>query len=118
MATTAEAAPASRSNDEYTGPALGLAHDGHPSDLQYIGVAVVLAIFTAIEVALSYAIDPGGPQTISLLTLALVKFIIVALYFMHLKFDNKTFKILFTTGFILACFCYIAVLTIFHFWAR
>jgi cytochrome c oxidase subunit IV len=104
--------------DEYNGPALGAAHGGHPSDLQYIGVAVVLAIFTAVEVALSYVIDPGGPQTVALLVLALIKFVIVALYFMHLKFDPKTFRTLFTTGFVLASFCYIAVLTISHFWTR
>ena len=104
-------------DDEYTGPALGAAHDGHPSDLQYIGVALILAILTAIEVGISYAKSLGSAATPALLIFAVVKFAIVAEYFMHLKFDSKNFRKLFITGIILACFCYIVVLTLFHFWS-
>ena len=104
-------------DDEYTGPVLGAAHGGHPSDLQYIGVAVILGVLTAIEVAISYIKSLGSAAAPALLIFAALKFFIVAAYFMHLKFDSKNFRRLFITGIILASFCYVVVLTLFHFWS-
>ena len=43
-----------------------------------------------------------------------MKFAIVALYFMHLKFDNKLLRRLFVTGFVLAIFCYVVYLSTLH----
>jgi caa(3)-type oxidase subunit IV len=66
------------------------AHDAHehPSDMVYVWIALMLAAFTAVEIALYY-IDVGGAEIPALLTLMVVKFAVVAMYFMHLKFDGK-----------------------------
>jgi len=50
--------------------------------------------------------------------MALVKFSVVVLWFMHLRFDSRLFRRLFVAGFILAMFCYISVLSTFHVWTR
>lgn len=104
-------------DDEYDGPILGPAHDGHPSDLQYIGVAIFLAIITGIEVAASYIGEDNGIKAGAMLVMAAIKFAVVALYFMHLKFDSKNFRRLFVTGIVLALFCYIVVLMTFQFFS-
>lgn len=99
---------------EYTGPALGPSEHGHPSDLQYIGIAVALAIVTALEVGLYYwkSLDTQV-NSILLLLMAGLKFFVVAAFFMHLKFDNQAFRRLFVGGGVLAGFCYLAVLSAF-----
>ena len=83
----------------------------HPSDAQYIKIALILAAITGIEVALYYFELPGVNLNNSALgVLALVKFIMVAAYFMHLKFDSKLLRRLFITGLLLAFAVYIAYL--------
>lgn len=93
-------------------------HDDHPSDAKYIKVALVLAVLTAIEVVLSYTEDAVGvkPTVALLLAFAAVKFFIVAMYFMHLKFDHSWFRKLFVTGLVLAGFCYVAYLATMYTW--
>jgi cytochrome c oxidase subunit IV len=112
----------SRQEEEYTGPAFGKAEHGHPSDMQFIGLAVFLAVLTAIEVALYYVEKDGNIgaslNTTVLLVLAAIKFILVAGVFMHLKYDHPQFKRYFIGGGILAGFCYCAVLTAFGFFTK
>ena len=84
-------------------------HD-HPSDRSYVGVALVLGVITAAEVAVSY-IDIGKLFVPSLVVMMTAKFGIVAAYFMHLKFDNNLFTRVFVSGLILAIGVYIAALT-------
>lgn len=96
-------------------------HDGeheHPSDMKYIKVALVLGVLTAIEVALSYTESTVGtkPTVALLLAFAAVKFFIVVMYFMHLKFDHPWFRKLFVTGLVLAGFCYVTYLATLHTW--
>ena len=86
-------------------------HAGHPSEAKYIKIALILGAVTAVEVALYYwSFSNEAANNAVLLVLAAVKFVIVAAYFMHLKFDNRILRRLFITGFILATFCYIAYL--------
>ncbi|MGI8810889.1 MAG: cytochrome C oxidase subunit IV family protein [Acidimicrobiales bacterium] len=86
-------------------------HAGHPTELQYIKIALILAALTAVEVGLFYwSFSSEVANNAVLMVLAGVKFVIVAAYFMHLKFDNKILRRLFITGFVLATFCYIAYL--------
>ncbi|MGH9036105.1 MAG: cytochrome C oxidase subunit IV family protein [Acidimicrobiia bacterium] len=74
----------------------------HPGPRQYIGVAAILAVLTAVEVGLYYT-DLAGLALVSiLLGLAAVKFGMVAAYFMHLKFDGRLLRRLFGTGIVLA----------------
>jgi cytochrome c oxidase subunit 4 len=85
----------------------------HPSPKQYVGVAVVLAIITGIEVAIYY-IDALEDLLIPfLLAFSFIKFALVVLWFMHLKFDSPLFKRLFVAGLILALAVFAIVLSTF-----
>ena len=91
------------------------AHD-HPSDMRYIGIAAILAVVTALEVAASY-IDLGAFFLPALLGMMAFKFIVVVRMFMHLKFDDRVFSWLFFTGLILALAVYLAALATFRFFS-
>ena len=88
-----------------THPADAEAGHHHPTERQYVMVAIVLAAITAVEVALYY-VDTGALNVPLLLILAVVKFVAVVGYFMHLKFDSRLFRNLFVTGLILAIVVY------------
>ena len=86
----------------------------HPGPRQYVVVAVVLAVLTAIEVALYYwTFIPQPVVVTSLMILMILKFAIVALWFMHLRFDSRIFRRLFITGIILALSVFVIVLLTF-----
>lgn len=96
-------------------------HDGahaHPSEWVYIKVALILAVLTAIEVGIYYVPSLEGIEAPVLIILSTFKFVLVVLWFMHLRFDNKLFRRLFFTGIILAVFCFVAVLSTFHVFTR
>ena len=79
-------------------------HDSdHPSPAKYIQIAVILTLITAFEVAIYYvdAISNGAFIAI-FLSMSAVKFLIVAMFYMHLKFDNRVFTWLFIAGLVLA----------------
>ena len=105
--------------DEHTAErrphAEGGEHGAHPTDAFYIKIALILAVVTALEVWVSYAEDTlKNAANPTLLIMALIKFFMVAMYFMHLKFDNRTLRYLFVGGLVLAAGCYIAMLLMFH----
>lgn len=85
----------------------------HPGPKQYVGVAVVLAVITAIEVAIYYIDAIRDFLVPFLLAFSFIKFALVVLWFMHLKFDSPLFKRLFVAGLILALAVFAIVLTIF-----
>jgi cytochrome c oxidase subunit 4 len=85
----------------------------HPGPRQYVGVAVILAVATAFEVILYYMDLPHALLASLLLFFAVLKFSLVALWFMHLRFDSRIFRRLFVTGILLAMAVYLIVLTIF-----
>jgi cytochrome c oxidase subunit IV len=86
---------------------------GHPSDKFYVGVFVILAVITGLEVAASYS-DLGVVFLPLLFTLMAIKFVMVVLFFMHLRFDDKIFGRLFWSGLLLAIGVYVAALATFH----
>ncbi|MEO1062643.1 MAG: cytochrome C oxidase subunit IV family protein [Actinomycetota bacterium] len=93
------------------------AHAGnHLSDWEYIKIGIVLAVLTAIEVALFY-FPPGAAEVPALLILMVVKFAIVAAYFMHLKGDKPVLTQVFVGGLVLAIVVYIAVFLAFELWS-
>jgi cytochrome c oxidase subunit 4 len=90
-------------------------HD-HPSDGKYIKIALILAALTAAEVATFYVEDSLGAALIPLLlVMMVVKFFIVAAWFMHLRFDSNLFTRLFLSGLLLAVAVYIGFLATFEF---
>lgn len=88
-------------------------HAQHPTPAQYWKIAVVLAVLTAIEVAMFY-IDReyqlGALNAAVLVVLALLKFMIVVGWYMHLRYEKSALSRLFTAGFILAAGLYTVVL--------
>ena len=85
----------------------------HPSPRKYVNVAIILALVTAVEVAIYYVTALGDVLVPILMVLAVVKFVMVGLYFMHLKFDSHTFRRFFVTGIVLALFVFGVVMTLF-----
>ena len=69
-------------------------------DLLYLKVAAALFVLTGMEVYASYAEWLGGAFLPLLLILMAIKFVLVVLFFMHLKFDAKIFGRLFWAGFL------------------
>ena len=90
-------------------------HASHPTDSTYIKIAVILAVITALEVAIFY-ID-GIPDMVFftiLICMSIVKFAIVAMYYMHLKFDESIFVWFFGGGILLASGVIIALMVLFN----
>jgi cytochrome c oxidase subunit 4 len=92
----------------------GGSHGDHPPDIVYVFVALILSVLTAIEVSISYIKGMGVAGNPLLLILAVMKFLTVVLFFMHLRFDNRVFRYLFFGGLVLALGVYVAVLRMFH----
>ena len=90
----------------------------HPSDWAYVKIATVLAAITALEVFTYFrtVLDWGAFLVPSLIFMMIVKFYLVATWFMHLRFDSKLFGRLFSAGLTLAVVVYAATLAAFEFW--
>ena len=85
----------------------------HPAARQYVVVALILAVITAIEVAVFY-IQPLKVVIVPLLLgLSATKFTLVVLYYMHLKFDSSLFAKLFILGLAIATAILLALLALF-----
>jgi cytochrome c oxidase subunit 4 len=88
----------------------------HPSDRSYVGIAVVLAVLTALEVATYYVEEQlGGLLVPALMVMMVVKFALVVAWFMHLRFDSNLFTRVFVSGLVLAVSVYAAALLTFRF---
>jgi len=93
-------------------------HHKHPTEGQYVLIALFLAVVTAFEVAVYYIDALKDALVAILLVCAVVKFSVVVAFFMHLRFDSRLFRRLFVLGLALAIFVFTIVLTTFHFWSR
>ena len=89
----------------------------HPSPKEYVRIAVILAVITAAEVAIYY-IEGIQEFLIPLLLLfSVIKFSLVVLWFMHLKFDNRLYARFFLMGLAGAVTLYLVVLLLFKVFA-
>ena len=86
----------------------------HPGEAEYVRIAVILALITGVEVAVYYMSALKSVLIPILVVLAVTKFTMVALFFMHLKFDSKLFRRLFVAGIVLALVVYTIALTSLH----
>jgi cytochrome c oxidase subunit IV len=84
----------------------------HPTPLQYVVIAVVLVVITSFEVGLYYAEDamPRWVLVSALLISALLKFALVASWYMHLRTDQPIFRRFFVLGIAAAILLYLIVL--------
>jgi cytochrome c oxidase subunit 4 len=92
------------------------AEHAHPGPLEYVKVAAFLAVVTGIEVAIYYVKGARSILAPTLIILSIVKFSMVGLYFMHLKFDTHLFRRVFVLGIILALIVYtVALVTLLNY---
>ncbi|MFB3739521.1 MAG: cytochrome C oxidase subunit IV family protein [Candidatus Velamenicoccus archaeovorus] len=70
----------------------------HPSPKEYIRIAVILGVITAAEVAVYYVESVRSMLIPLLLLFAAIKFSLVVLWFMHLRFDSRTYARFFMLG--------------------
>lgn len=94
----------------------GHAHEEHHPDFStYWKIAVILTVITIVEVAAYYipSFVASAAFVPSLLIMSAVKFYIVVMYYMHLKYDNKLFRALFTGPLIVAALTLIGLLFLF-----
>ena len=89
------------------------AHEAHPSRAGlYFLIFVVLFVVTGVEVGVTYF--PQIPQAPTLIALAVVKFLLIAAFYMHLKYDSRVFAAFFILGLIIAAgmlFSFLALFT-------
>jgi cytochrome c oxidase subunit 4 len=86
----------------------------HPGAAEYVKIAIILTVITAVEVGVYYveALRPIiGPV---LITLSVAKFALVVMFYMHLKFDHKLFTWMFMFGMATATFTIVALIALFH----
>ena len=92
-------------------------HDAHahPTWKQYKWVALILTAITAVEVWIYYIPSFVASKLFvpSLLIMSAVKFAIVVLFYMHLKYDARLFRALFTGPLIIAVVTIISLLFLF-----
>ncbi len=86
----------------------------HPGWKVYVLIGAILVVITAAEVAIFYIPALRGVLVPLLLTLSAVKFAIVMMFFMHLKFDSPIFSYVFVAPLILAILVVTALVLLFH----
>jgi cytochrome c oxidase subunit 4 len=88
----------------------------HPSPLKYVVIALVLVVITAAEVWVSYLEDviPNGMIIVLLLLFGVLKFSMVAAWYMHLRTDKPIFRNFFVLGVVAAVSLYFVVLLTLH----
>lgn len=90
-------------------------HAEHPGWSIYWKVALILTIITAVEVSAFYipAWETSWIYVPSMLIMSTVKFVIVVMFYMHLKYDHKLFRSLFTGPLIIAGLTLVGLLFLF-----
>jgi cytochrome c oxidase subunit IV len=94
----------------------------HPTDRTYLRVGTMLFILTAIEVALYFVEDMLASEwSLYLLIAALIilssfKFILVVMYYMHLKWDDRLFTWFFLAGMFVAAAIVLAMMALYRYY--
>ena len=122
MSTSSTSSQTAGPGSEYAGEGAHADHEAHqhthPTDATYIKVAIFLAVLTALEVGTYFLQDASTALLVAVLfPMMVIKFSVVCLWFMHLRFDNPLFKRVFVFGLVLAVAVYVIVLTSMQFWS-
>ena len=87
-----------------------MAENGHKEHPKYMNIFYWLAALTAIEIGVAIPEYSIVLKAILLIGLACAKAALVAIYFMHLKFERKTLAIIVLTPFIICVFLVFALM--------
>ena len=85
----------------------------HPGAREYLAIGFLLLVITIVEVAIYYIPAMKPVLVPSLLTLSATKFALVAMFYMHLKFDHKLFSWLFVVPMFIAAAVILALMKLF-----
>src|SRR5580698_10445364 len=77
----------------------GAAHEEHGGPALYVKILVALLILTGITVGAAY-IDLGSGNVVVALIIATIKATLVALFFMHLRWEKPVNSIIAVAGFL------------------
>src|SRR5215472_18596299 len=91
------------------------AEEHHPQAPTYIVVAIILTILTAFEIGVFYAPFLQAILVPLLIILSILKFILVAAFYMHLHFDSRVFSALFLFPLTLAALIVISLIFLFFY---
>lgn len=91
-----------------------MTEQAHATTGTYLRIAAILVMITVIEVGVFYVPVFQGALVPILLVLSAVKFVLVVMFYMHLKFDNKFFTVLFGGPLLLALAVVVSLLFIFY----
>jgi cytochrome c oxidase subunit IV len=102
------------------GEAEEVAHveQAHASVKFYWMIGAILAVVTAMEVAIFYIPARGNVTAPILIAMSTGKFLLVVMFFMHLKFDSKVFTALFLAGLTLAILMVTGLVVLYHYLPR
>lgn len=88
-------------------------HEAHPTISVYFAIAFTLVILTALEVGVYYVESIRAYLVPILIVLMIIKFALVAMYYMHLKQDAKLFMGLFIFPILIAIGIILALIALF-----
>jgi len=88
----------------------------HPTPFKYVMIFLILVVVTGVEIGISYSEGsvPSGLIVALLLVFAILKFAMVAAYFMHLRTDRPIFRRFFVLGIITAMAVFAVAVTTLH----
>ncbi|HEY7650479.1 MAG TPA: cytochrome C oxidase subunit IV family protein [Methylomirabilota bacterium] len=78
----------------------------------YVKVAVILTLITALEVGVIYIRRLAPVIVPLLLVMATAKFALVALFFMHLRYDRRVLTVVFVGPILIALLVGLALMTL------
>ncbi len=86
----------------------------HPTPITYLKIAFLLVTITAVEVGIFYVESLHSIIVPIFLVLSGVKFALVAMFYMHLRFDSRLFSGFFVGGLMLATAVIVALMGLFQ----
>lgn len=88
----------------------------HPTVSTYLTIAAILTIITLVEVGVFYVPAFAAFLAPVLLILSAAKFVLVVMFYMHLKGDSRLFTIVFSGPLVLAAFVMMSLMFLFGAW--
>ena len=85
----------------------------HPLVRTYLVIAAVLAVITAVEVSVFYLTVLARYLAPILIVLSAAKFLLVVMFFMHLRSDHRAFTGLFVGPLVIAVLITVALMALF-----
>ena len=96
---------------EREAPAEHVGKRAHPGPVEYVKIGSILAVITAVEVGIYYVEAIEDALVPILIVLSALKFSLVVMWFMHLKFDSRVFSWLLAGGLALIGLLLVVVLS-------